>query len=76
MTKLLDKAIARVRELPEAEQEQAAEMIIVWADLARQQSCGLSPDERSAVRIGLEQAKRGAFVSDEDMERFWKRHRT
>ena len=34
----------------------------------------LTEDERAAVREGLEQARRGEFVSDEEMEAFWKRH--
>jgi hypothetical protein len=33
----------------------------------------MSDDERAAVMRGLEQARRGEFVSDEDVEAFWKR---
>jgi hypothetical protein len=33
----------------------------------------MSDDERAAVLRGLEQARRGEFVSDEDVEAFWKR---
>jgi len=33
----------------------------------------MSDDERTAVMRGLEQARRGEFVSDEDVETFWKR---
>ena len=35
----------------------------------------LSDEERLLVDEGLDQAKRGRFVADEAMERFWKRHR-
>ena len=35
MTKLLDQAIAKVRELPEEEQERAAESLMVFAELAK-----------------------------------------
>jgi len=33
----------------------------------------MSDEERAAVLRGLEQARRGEFVSDEDVEAFWKR---
>jgi hypothetical protein len=33
----------------------------------------MSDDEREAVMRGLEQARRGEFVSDEEVEAFWKR---
>ena len=36
MTKLLDEAIAKVRELPEEEQECAAESLMIFAELAKQ----------------------------------------
>jgi predicted transcriptional regulator len=32
----------------------------------------MDDDERAAVREGLEQARRGEFVSDEEMDAFWK----
>ena len=35
----------------------------------------LSDEERLLVDEGLEQAKRGQFVADADMEKFWNRHR-
>jgi predicted transcriptional regulator len=33
----------------------------------------MDDDERAAVREGLEQARRGEFVSDEEMDAFWKK---
>jgi predicted transcriptional regulator len=33
----------------------------------------MTDDERVAVDEGLEQARRGEFVPDEEMEAFWKR---
>ncbi|MBX9778656.1 MAG: hypothetical protein K2Y71_30155 [Xanthobacteraceae bacterium] len=33
----------------------------------------MSNEERAAVMRGLEQARRGEFVSDEEVEAFWKR---
>jgi predicted transcriptional regulator len=33
----------------------------------------MTDDERTAVREGLEQARRGEFVPDEEMDAFWKK---
>jgi len=33
----------------------------------------MDDEERAAVREGLEQARRGEFVSDEEMDAFWKK---
>jgi predicted transcriptional regulator len=33
----------------------------------------MSDEERAAVHQGLEQARRGEFVSDEEMDAFWKK---
>ena len=34
----------------------------------------LDGETRAAIREGLEQARRGKFVSDEEMGALWKRH--
>jgi predicted transcriptional regulator len=34
----------------------------------------LDEETRAAIREGLEQAGRGAFVPDEEIEALWKRH--
>jgi hypothetical protein len=51
MTKLLDEAIAKVCELPEEEQECAAESLMVFAELAKQGVYKLSAEERAAWGI-------------------------
>ena len=33
----------------------------------------MTDEERAAVREGLEQARRGEFVPDEEMDAFWKK---
>jgi predicted transcriptional regulator len=35
----------------------------------------MSDEERAAVMRGLEEANRGEFVSDEEVDEFWKRYR-
>jgi hypothetical protein len=73
MTKLLEQVIAKVRQLPEAEQDEAAEMLLsVLAK--RNEPVRLDAETRAAIREGSEQARRGEFVSDQDMAAFFKRH--
>lgn len=72
MTKLLEDAIKKVRELPEAEQDEAAELLFSVA--SKNEPVRLDEETRAAVREGMEQARRGEFVSDEEMAEFWKRH--
>ncbi len=72
MTKLLDDVIAKVRELPDEEQDALAVAL-----LAMTEADGITPlDEpaRRAIQEGLAQAERGEFVPDAEIEALWKRH--
>jgi predicted transcriptional regulator len=73
MTKLLDEAIEKVRELPDAVQDDAAQMLF---SLAAKQRGLVELDEETlaAVLEGRAQARRGEFVSDEKMQAFFERH--
>jgi predicted transcriptional regulator len=73
MTKLLEQAIARARELPEADQDEAAEVLLSLVSKFRE-PVRLDEETRAAIREGSEQARRGEFVSDADMAEFFKRH--
>jgi predicted transcriptional regulator len=73
MTKLLEEAIGKVRELPEAEQDEAAEMLFSLAS-RRAGPIRLDEETRAAIEDGKAQAGRGEFVTDEDMAAFFKRH--
>jgi predicted transcriptional regulator len=73
MTKLLEEAIARVRELPADRQDEAAEIMLSVA--ARNDApVRIDSETRAAVRRGVDQARRGEFVSDDEMAAFLKRH--
>ena len=63
-TKLLEKAIDKVRELPEDEQEAVAVVMLQMAG-ADAPLVHLDDETRAAVREGLAQAERGEFVPDE-----------
>ena len=73
MTKLLEKAIAKARELPEEDQDAVA---IAMLTITEQGSPLLPLDDetRAAIREGLDEARRGEFVPEEEIEALWKRH--
>jgi predicted transcriptional regulator len=72
MTKLLEKAIAKVRELPAEDQDAVAVAVLAMAE--EWQLAPLDEETRAAIREGLEQARRGEFVPEEEIEALWKRH--
>jgi len=73
MTKLLDQAIAKVRELPEAEQDSLARVLLSMAELDAS-VFPLDAATEAAIREGLAQAERGEFVADEVVAEANKRH--
>jgi predicted transcriptional regulator len=64
MTKLLEQAIAKVRELPDEEQDTLAAIILSMAD-ADASRFPLDGATEAAIREGLAQAERGELVPDE-----------
>jgi hypothetical protein len=72
MTKLLEKAIAQARALPPEEQDALAAMLLAMTDA----DAGIVPlddESRAAIREGLEQARRGEFVPESEIQALWKR---
>ncbi len=66
--------LERVSALPEellGEVEETVDEIVRWHESVYR----LSDDERAAVRKGMEAARRGEFVSDAELEAFYRRHR-
>jgi predicted transcriptional regulator len=72
MTKLLEKAIAKARELPAEDQDAVAVAMLSMAE--ETPVVGLDAETRAAIREGLEQARRGEFVPEAEIEALWKRH--
>jgi predicted transcriptional regulator len=74
MTKMLDQAIEKVRQLSDAEQDEAAEMLLSVA-ARRGPTVKLDDSTRAAIREGREQARRGEFASDEEMAELFRSRR-
>jgi predicted transcriptional regulator len=72
MTKLLEDAIAKVRELPAEDQDAVAVAMLSMAE--ETPVAALDDETRAAIRKGLEQARRGEFVPDEEIEALWRQH--
>jgi hypothetical protein len=73
MTKMLEEAIEKVRELPEADQDEAAAMLLSVPS-KNAELVELDDETRTAVQVGRKQARDGEFVSDEDMAAFFRHH--
>jgi predicted transcriptional regulator len=73
MTKLLEKAIARVRALPAEDQDTVA---IAVLSMTGEETPVVHVDEdtRAAILEGLRQAERGEFAPDEILAEADKRH--
>jgi predicted transcriptional regulator len=72
MTKVLEDAIEKVRQLPEDRQAYAAEVLEQIA--AAGSDLFIIPDDhRAAVLEGFAQADRGEFATDEEMAALWKK---
>lgn len=72
MTKLLEVAIAKARKLPAEVQDAVAVAMLAMTE--ETPVVALDEETRAAIREGLEQARRGEFVPDEEIEALWKRH--
>lgn len=73
MTTLLDQAIARTRDLPEDDQDGLAIVLLSILDADGIAAPGLDDETRSAIREGLDQARKGEFASDDEVEALWTR---
>ncbi|MDP3547250.1 MAG: hypothetical protein Q8S29_13835 [Phreatobacter sp.] len=73
MGTLLDKAILAARELPAAEQDEIAMLVLAIAgeDLPE---LILSDEQVASLEQSLSQADRGEFASEEDVAAVWRKH--
>jgi hypothetical protein len=69
----IDAVLESVRSWPEQDQE---ELIEFAREIAARRSgvYVMNDEERAAVQEGLDQARRGDFVPDDEMDAFWKKY--
>ena len=73
ISKILEKAIAKVRTLPAEDQDMLGAVLLALADEELTHIGELDDETRAAVREGLEQAKRGESVPEEEIKALWQR---
>jgi predicted transcriptional regulator len=66
--------LKQVESWPEEDQQELAEVARV-IEARRTGVYRLSDEERAAVREGMAAARRGEFVPDDEMEKFYQLHR-
>lgn len=72
MTKVLEDAFEKVRQLPEDRQAYVAE-VLEQIVAAGGDPFVVPENHRAAVLEGLQEAEQGEFVSDEEMAALWKK---
>jgi hypothetical protein len=75
MTKLLDHAMQAVRNLPAAEQNDIARIILQLAGSGDATPVSLSAEERAAIARSKAAAANGEFAADEQVRAVWAKHR-
>ena len=74
MTKIFERAVAKVKKLSKERQDYAAEVLEVIAE-AGDDVYVLSPSERLLVREGLDELDRGEFATEEEMRKTFNTYR-
>lgn len=74
MTKLLDDALAAVRNLPPADQDEIARAVLRLTGADEEPPVELSGDERAAISTSKAAAARGEFATDEQVRATWSKH--
>lgn len=72
MSELLERAIEAVRRLPLERQDDAAEMLLLYAEA--DSSYVLNAAESAALDRSEAAASRGEFATDQEIEAIWARH--
>ena len=72
MSKSTQELFKRIEALPPEDQDELAE-VVREMEARRTGVYEPTPVEEAAIREGLEELDRGAWVSEEDMRAFWKR---
>ena len=74
MTKLLDDALAAVRNLPPASQDEIARAMLRLTGTDDEPPVALSADERAAIAASKAAASQGEFATDEQVRATWAKH--
>ena len=71
MTQLFDTAVRAARNLPPEVQDDIARIVLRLAVDAEAAPIALTADERAAIKDSLEQAARGDFATEAEVDAAW-----
>jgi hypothetical protein len=72
MTKLLERGIEAVRNLPADRQDMAGELLLELAG-GVQPGYELTPEQIADLKIGIAEADRGEFATEDELGAVWKK---
>ena len=75
MTDSLERAVAKVRSLPPARQDEIAELLFILAEQAPD-TYEFSEEQLARIKIGLAEAESGEFLSDDEVAALFRRPRS
>lgn len=73
MTELLERAIARVRALPDAMQDDAARMLLHYVG-GNESVYRLTPEEEAEQDAADAEEARGDYATDAEVQAIWAKH--
>jgi hypothetical protein len=71
MNELLKKAVSAVNQLPDADQDEIARMMLAMS--SDDEVAAVPSEHVASIQEGLAQARAGLFASDDDVTAAWKR---
>ncbi len=74
MTKLLEKALDAVRQLPADDQDVIARAMLALAGKGDGEPAPLTAEERAAIERSKAAAARGELASEEEVRAVWAKH--
>ncbi len=73
MTELLEQAVDTIRALPPDVQDELARVILQLAG-KEEHAADLTPEEVASFQKSFEQAQRGEFATDEQVQAIWAKY--
>ncbi|HEX3883576.1 MAG TPA: hypothetical protein VHW66_13025 [Stellaceae bacterium] len=74
MTRLLERALDAIRDLPEDAQDDIAQVLLRLAGADDGKPIPLTSDEEAAIRASQAEATRGDFATDDEVQGVWAKH--
>ncbi len=74
MTGRLDQAVAAVRRLDPARQDEIAALIQMLAEDNENEPIPLTPEDEAAIALSRAESARGEYATDEEIAAIWAKH--